>query len=225
MGCWGVEADSSCCCLRRRLLRVPYSGWCCFLSVLGGWCSCVSPKHRDGVLRISVPLIHRVHVIFKSTALLKRIREYGELRERGPRSVPPYWLFILLAWSRLSTTARERGEVFTSQPRVPCGARQPEEQETECRAVRATNGVCPPLVSGHSPCVAGQAWPALWSLYGSCEFRPVKAVMLCSFTEEYTLFLSLSWIGVNLDEGHEAFCFCQGETCWWFSHCQGVKDD
>ena len=41
-------------------------------------------------LRISVPLIHRVHVAFKSTALLKCISEYGELRECGPKSVPPY---------------------------------------------------------------------------------------------------------------------------------------
>lgn len=94
-------------------------------------------------LRISVPLIHRVHVAFKSTALLKCISEYGELRECGPKSVPPYWLFILLAWSWLSRTARERGEVFTNQSRVPCGARKPEEQETVCRAVRVTNGVVP----------------------------------------------------------------------------------
>ena len=41
----------------------------------------------------------------------------------------------------------------------------------------------------------------------------LEALMLCSLTEEYTLLLCLSWIGVNLDEGHEAFCFFQGETC------------
>ena len=66
----------------------------------------------------------------------------------------------------------------------------------------------------HSPEVLGRGglgW-ARSTVPGVSDPRP-EAIVLCSLTEEYTLLLCLLWIGANLDEGHDAFCFCQGQTC------------